>query len=93
MPESYRPVEGEVRKQVFMDHPKPPEQPRGLLNRAQWVWEKDVKHILNIAAILDINGGECSYQQCCKGIAGEASKPELLEFMSKFCLHFDWSEI
>ena len=35
-------------------------------------------------------GGKCSYHKCKKAIAGDADKPTMKEFVSKYCLHFKW---
>jgi len=91
VPVTYRPVAGEVRKQVLKKHPLPPRQPEGVLNRPQWIWKKDVQHVLNIAAILHENDGECRYHECIKGLT-DGNKPELIELVSKFCNHFDWTD-
>ena len=43
-----------------------------------------------MAGMIHKHGGICSYHKCKKAIVGDADKPTLKEFVSKYCLHFKW---
>ena len=45
---------------------------------------------MNMAGIISKNGGPCRYQRCAAAIPGDADKPTMKEFVSKYCLHFKW---